>query len=363
MPLFWNQDRPPRLSEAAGVLVRFSGLGAALGSVIALLIRPEPDWSQNPAAYLAANAYAGACFSSSFCVFAALPWPYLRPILIDVPRRFKWVLIALIGSAGCTLAFAVASALVNLVPGAHFPTTDHFGATLIVEAVLGAIIALIVGTIKTLKADLRATELREATLAEAAAKAQAAALQAQINPHFFFNTLNTLAALIPQDPAAAQEIVGRLADMFRYTMACTRTEKVTLAQELAFVENYLKLEQARFSRRLTVMLPGAGYEDILLPGLSLQPLVENAVRYGIAQLIEGGTVEVAVHRNGVGCSIDVFSPAAGEIEPGRFFRDGHALANVRDRLRLHSGEKAGVDVATESDARVRVSLILPREAK
>lgn len=361
MPLFWKHDRPPALREACGILARMAVLGAALGSAIALLVRSEPSWHQHPWLYLGANAYVGACFGFSFCLFASLPWSYLRRWLHDVPARFRRLLVGAIGAAGCMMAFTLACGLTKLA-NVELPIGDHFGASLAVEAVLGAIIALIIGTIKTLRAELRQKELREAVLAEAAAKAQAAALQAQINPHFFFNTLNTLAALIPQNPDAAQEIVGRLADMFRYTLACSRAEKVTLAQELAFVENYLKLEQARFCQRLQVMLPRERFDDILLPGLSLQPLVENAVRYGIAQRLDGGTVEVAVHRNGASCSVDVFSPSAGEIEAGRFFREGHALANVRDRLRLHAGEKAGVDVEHGS-GKVRVSLVVPLEAK
>jgi LytS/YehU family sensor histidine kinase len=226
---------------------------------------------------------------------------------------------------------------------------------------------MVIGAFKKLSLDVQRAEarahekeMRERSLAEAAAKAQSAALQAQINPHFFFNTLNTLSALIPANAECAQEIIGRLADMFRYTLACSRAENVSLDQELAFTENYLKLEQARFSTRLRITMPEGGYPDVLLPGLSLQPLVENAIKYGVAPRLEGGAVEVAVRRNGVCCSVDVSSPIEEPFDRSRFFRDGHALSNVRDRLKLYAGENADVDVAEEAPDRVRVSLVLPQ---
>jgi LytS/YehU family sensor histidine kinase len=209
--------------------------------------------------------------------------------------------------------------------------------------------------VKLAEAKAHEREMREAQMAEAAAKAQAAALQSQINPHFFFNTLNTLSALMPAEAVCAQEIVGRLADMFRYTLACSRAEAVTLDQELEFTENYLRIEQARFRERLKVTLPRAEFGDIPLPGLSLQPLVENAIKYGVAPRVEGGAVEVAVRRNGVGCYVDVLSPKDGKA----VFRAGHALENVRDRLKLFGGEKSGVEFG-EDPAHVRVSLVLAK---
>lgn len=168
---------------------------------------------------------------------------------------------------------------------------------------------------------------------------------------------DTLSALIPAESTSAQEIVERLADMFRYTLACSRAESVTLDQELEFTENYLRLEQARFQDRLCVTMPPQEFGDVLLPGLSLQPLVENAIKYGVAQRVEGGSVEVAVRRNGTGCCVDVLSPGAGAFEKERFFRPGQALENVRDRLKLFAGAKAEVDVR-EDATRVRVSLVL-----
>ena len=102
--------------------------------------------------------------------------------------------------------------------------------------------------------------------------------------------------------------------------------------------------------------PAGEFHDIVLPGLSLQPLVENAIRHGIAKRVEGGAVEISVHRNGKSCSVDVFSPPSATPV---FFREGHALANVRDRLQLHAGGAANVDIAQDGASRLRVSLVVP----
>lgn len=228
-------------------------------------------------------------------------------------------------------------------------------------------LALLIGSFKAMQRQIRGAEaalhekeMHQRALSETAARAQSFALQAQINPHFFFNTLNTLSVLVPINPDAAQEIIGRLAEMFRYTLACSRAEEVTLSQELAFVENYLQLERVRFSDRLRITLPKGDFSDIHLPGLSLQLLVENAIRHGISKRIEGGEVQVSVHRNGKQCSVDVSNQAEGAL-PEEFFRAGHALANVRDRLALYAGNGAAVHVGTGEPGQVCVSLVVPLE--
>lgn len=355
--LFRKTASPPTVRELHIIVPRAMLIGGTIGmaanGVIHLLTKqPYSEfWKEAGQSF-----YVAGIFAVCFTLCCGLPWTYLRPVVREYPTQIRYVIVGLVGALGAMVAYTMSSYLVRpVLPRIPVIGMDGFGPTLFGEAVIGAGIALLIGTIKGLRAQIREKELRESMLAEAAAKAQAFALQAQINPHFFFNTLNTLNALIPVDPEAAQEVVGQLADMFRYTLACSRAERVTLTQELAFVENYLKLEKARFSRRLQVTLPEGEFADIHLPGLSLQPLVENAIRYGIAKRIEGGKVEIAVQRNGKQCSVDVFSPVDTESEPAQFFREGHALANVRERLRLYAGD---VSLARESENRLRVSLVL-----
>jgi len=373
--IFWGKDRPPSAREYPWVLTKALLAGAILGAVFSLGIsllfeRPLSTFLREWPLRLLFSAYTGGAFSLSFFVCCGLPWPYLRPIFKDYPPQLKSLITVAVGAASAMLAFTIAVGIVSLVPNVHIVGFDHFGALLLIEAIIGAILASVIGAFKTLQrnfhsaeAQLHERKMRESALSEAASRAQACALQAQINPHFFFNTLNTLSALIPINQEAAQDIVGRLADMFRYTLACSRSELVTLTQELAFVENYLKLEQARFSNRLQLTFPKGQFDDIHLPGLSLQPLVENAIRHGIAKRIDGGNVEIAVHRNGTQCAVEVVNPVDQAAGPREFFYDGHALANVRDRLELYAGQAASVQVRENDPGHIHVSLILPLEGR
>ena len=365
MPSIWNKDTPPTLREYPLVLVRSLVAGALFGIVASSLIQLATDRSafhQWPTLFFY-SGLIGAIFTTSFFVLCVLPWTYLRPMLKKLPPSMKGFVTALIGAAGAMLAFSIAVGLVSLIPGIKLWGMQYLGKMLLAEAIFGAVLALVIGAFKTMQRQIRNAEatlhekdLREHVLSEAAARSQALALQAQINPHFFFNTLNTLSALVPINPQAAQEMIGRLADMFRYTLACSRDEQVTLTQELAFVENYLNLEKARFSDRLRITMPEGQFNDILVPGLSLQPLVENAIKHGIAKRIEGGEIKVSVHRNGNQCSVEVVNSADPSARTAEFFRDGHALSIVRERLALRSGS---VEVETKEPGRVRVSLLLP----
>ena len=176
-------------------------------------------------------------------------------------------------------------------------------------------------------------ELREIT-----ARAQMRALQAQINPHFLFNTLNTLAALIDSNPEKAEHVTEDLADVFRYALDSTLKERVKLDDEVKFLESYLAIEKARFDARLSYSFdvdPAA--RNLSIPPMILQPLVENAVRHGIGQKIEGGEVRVRA-RVSAGrlmlCVEDTGVGFGGE-RPG-----GVGLTNTRDRLRHAYGDTA-----------------------
>jgi sensor histidine kinase YesM len=365
----WNQPRPRSARDFLLVLAKRSAWGILIYSVISAavwLTGYAPSYS-GIGEYLRAAFSIGSIFSISFYFTCAFPWYFLGPLIHTYPSSVRYPITAVTGAVGACLGLTISMEICSRIPGFEFVPPPRLHSLLGGEAVAGAVLAIIIGAFRKLQEEVRRAEamahekeMRESLLAEAAAKAQAAALQAQINPHFFFNTLNTLSSLIPADPEAAQEIVGRLADMFRYTLACARAESVTLAQELEFTENYLHLEQARFRERLRVSMPEGEFGDIRLPGLSLQPLVENAIKHGVSQRVEGGDVRVAVRRNGTCCSIDVSSPASGPSESGPFFRDGHALENVRDRLKLFAGDQANVDIGREGPARVRVSLVLPK---
>ena len=193
----------------------------------------------------------------------------------------------------------------------------------------------------------------------AAAQAQVAALQARIRPHFLFNSMNAVAALIRVDPDGAERTVENLSELFRAALGSDQSAPGTLGEEWALVDRYLEIEALRLGDRLRVErdidVPG----DIPLPRLLLQPLVENAIRHGVQPRREGGTIRLEGRRVSGGVEIVVDNPVAdAPATPG----NGHGLRNVRERVRFHFGERASVD-ANVREGRFVVTVFLPEAAR
>ncbi|MFQ5745387.1 MAG: sensor histidine kinase [Acidobacteriota bacterium] len=165
----------------------------------------------------------------------------------------------------------------------------------VVAAVLGLAVAAAVYTHGRMRREVEAHRTREAAMRETALRAQLKALQAQINPHFLFNAFNALAELVHDEADLAEELIGDLAHLLRYSLYSSASGTVSLAQELEAVERYLRIEKARLGERLKVERSvDPTFIDTPIPGLILQPLLENAVRYAVAPRAEGGTVQIEV---------------------------------------------------------------------
>lgn len=200
-------------------------------------------------------------------------------------------------------------------------------------------------------------------------KAEIRALQAQIQPHFLFNALNTVTALIRREPERAREVVGHLGDFLRRNLHSTQCETVSLRQELEHVKHYLTVEQARYGERLTVTYEVA--PDVLqtpIPPLTLQPLVENAISHGLQRIRRGGQIHLKAVRNG-SVVITVSDNGQG-ITPSRLAQlleqpassqsgSGLALYNVHHRLRGLYGAEAGVQISSQVGQGTVVTVRLP----
>jgi hypothetical protein len=202
------------------------------------------------------------------------------------------------------------------------------------------------------QAERRAAEAR--TLAR---EAQLQALRLQINPHFLFNSLHSIAALATLDGARAREMCVRLAEFLRSSLGLEHRESIPLGEELALARSYLEVERVRFGDRLRVeeeIEPAC--ENCAVPALLLQPLVENAVKHGIAGLVEGGSIRVAARRRAGAVAITIensFDPEAAA--PGRL---GMGLAHVKRRLAIRYGDRAELQ-AGPGQGVYRVRLWLP----
>jgi signal transduction histidine kinase len=184
-------------------------------------------------------------------------------------------------------------------------------------------------------------ERREHQARELAARAQLEALRAQINPHFLFNSLNSIAQLISTDPERAEECVERLAEIFRYLLQSENRSFVTLEDELDIADAYLDIERARFGERLEVaFVVDEAVRHHVVPTLILQPLIENAVRHGVSQKVGGGKVSVEAQLDGGELQVIVRDTGVGMragIEAS--LSRGVGLRNVYDRLVQLYGER------------------------
>jgi len=191
--------------------------------------------------------------------------------------------------------------------------------------------------------------------------AELKALKAQINPHFLFNSLNSISALTSIDPVRARDMCVLLGDFLRLTLGLGEKTSVRLSEELELLQKYMAIEKVRFGARLTM------HEEFqeeskacLLPPLLLQPLVENAVKHGIAGLPEGGDVRLAVQRQNGRLAILVENSWDPEAPPRRL--GGLGLKNVQQRLEARYGKDANFRVNTEGE-RFQVTLSIPAESE
>lgn len=190
-----------------------------------------------------------------------------------------------------------------------------------------------------------------------AREAELAAVHARLNPHFLFNALNSIAVLVGSDPQAGRQMCMDLADFLRARLDTDPSRPVTLAEELRITRQYLAIERVRFADRLQ-WREDVAPETLALavPPLTLQPLVENALKHGIARLEDGGTVTLSAAVQGSDLVLTVDNPVDGTPRPAS--RRGHGLTLVRKRLEAHHGDAARL-VVDIGPGRHRVTLTLP----
>jgi LytS/YehU family sensor histidine kinase len=199
--------------------------------------------------------------------------------------------------------------------------------------------------------------LREERLQTKLARAELQVLRMQLQPHFLFNTLNTIYNLAPQNSRKAQVMISHLADLLRLSLDHVATNTVPLQRELEFLDSYIEIEKTRFEERLNVQMEiDPDTLDALVPNMILQPLVENAIRHGIAKKAAGGTVTIASHRKGDRLELSIRDD--GRLSPMQSGGSGIGLANIRARLTQLYGDNYSFDLVPGSDG-TTVAMELP----
>ncbi len=296
---------------------------------------------------------------------AVLPPLILGPIWADLPRFLRRGL-----DLAAAVAGVVAASMLVILSEGWLYSLLHRGELLAGLVSLGLLTLAIASQIETHRQLAAVIEDRERQLAEARRaelEAQLRALQAQIQPHFLFNTFNALAELIHVDADRAETLVTDLAAVLRYSLRASATAYVPLSEELEVVVRTLRIAEARLGDRLRVHMPETSdWTDVAVPGLLVQPLVENAVRYGVAARAAGGEVRVGVERDGDGLRITVEDDGPGlslDALAKATGTGGHGggVANVRRRLELSYGARGRLHHDTPQGGGTRWTLSLPAE--
>ena len=318
-----------------------------------------------------------------------LTWALLTPIIVlaaarfplDVPARralhalYHWIIVLILSSAHLTVMgymyFNLNSGRLHVATAGELIRQWHINFTILNVLTY----AMILGVYYTINYQrrYRETALVSARLAATAAQMESSvtsarlhALRMELNPHFLFNALNSVSGLIRRDEKeSAIRMIARLADLLRATLDRGAAPTMTLGEELQLLSMYVDIEKVRFGGRLNfeVDVPAA-LRSAQVPTLALQPLVENAVKHGIASQAAGGTVTVKARRDNGSLMVDIHDTGPGLadeeiVQP----REGVGMANTRDRLRQLYGPAAGITLFNAPDGGAVCRFWLPYRDK
>jgi len=303
------------------------------------------------------NAIISACFGVSLILAYAL---FTQRFILRSRSRFVRFLLHVATLAASVAGGAESSlGLLGVIPGLDRVQIPRLGLYRIGALVMSTL-WIIEYTYGRLRARAREVEMREERARRDLLRAQLEALQARTDPHFLFNSLNTVASLIEDDPALAERVLEKLSGLFRYALESGGRRSVRLGDEIGFVRSYLEVESLRFGERLRTSIDvEPDVEGTLVPPLVLQPLVENAVLHGIAPRETGGHVWIAARSCDAFIVLSVEDDGAGENGTSRR-GTGTSLDTLRRRLDLAYGGAARIHIGERGvGGGHRVELQLP----
>jgi two-component system, LytTR family, sensor kinase len=310
-----------------------------------------------------------------------IPWALATPLVIHLARRYPMLRsVSLRAVAVHVATFAALSmvteawsaelqVLFNPWGNRRWPTfVDTFTTTLLYQVVTFLIAYALILTV-TYVADAKESIARQITetarLNEELSKAQLAALRRQIEPHFMYNALNSIAGLVRdnRNDSAVSMIVG-LSEFLRRASEDSHRSQVTLLEEVEYLQRYLDIQKTRFGERLQVSLDiPAELLRAQVPNLLLQPLVENAIKHGIAKRVAGGTVRVAGACHNGNLCLSVYNDAPSLPTDWQVTQTGVGIGNLRTRLQILHGNDSGLQLRQVDTGGVEVAVTLPfREA-
>jgi two-component system, LytTR family, sensor kinase len=291
-------------------------------------------------------------------------WALVTPVIVGLARRFRFdrrrwpgalavhVPVSLVCTVAKQIADRVAASAITGIARGPFSFIAINMSFLTYWLIVGAAYAA------EHYQKYRERELHAARLEAALAQSELQSLRMQLHPHFLFNTLNTIAALMREDVEAADVMIARLGDLLRATLASADVPEVTLARELELVGMYLDIQRARMGDRLTARIDAAvDTLEAAVPTLLLQPIVENAIRHGAAARRGPARLDVSARRDGDVLVLEVSDDGPG---PGAAALFGHGLQNTRARLAATHGAAASFELMPRAGggalARIRMPM-------
>jgi sensor histidine kinase YesM len=329
------------LREAGTLLLFCAALTFAL-SLIWVMFRGIPSLK-----YYGYWLIVGMTFSVSIGGLSTVGMPWFARLVWRYHPVVKWVLLlasfVVLAMVGCFLANVVLWHVFDIRMARSFPVM--FRETLKTSTVVTVVIGVTMTLLEAYRERLQATELKLKTqelererAEKVASEAKLASLSSRVQPHFLFNTLNSVSALIRDDPEQAERMIERLSALLRSSLDSAET--ITLAQELKLVSDFLEIQSARFGGRLRFELP-AEIPEASVPPFSVQTLVENSVKHVGGASAEGVSVRVSARRDGESVVVDVSDDGPGFEESA--ILAGHGIDTLQARLRSLYGERARLE--------------------
>jgi len=312
----------------------------------------------------------GICFAGCIGALCTLVLPRIAAPILSLPNALKWLtLISVItglAALGCLAAMSILL-IVNRVTPAEF--WAHYAQALKTCVLITLAFGLsaffyevATGRLNKATADLKMREEAAEKLRQVALEARLSSLESRVQPHFLFNTLNSILALIREEPMAAEGMVERLAALLRFSLDANQSRLVPLELEAKIVRDYLEIEQARFGARLrfAIEIPES-LRELGVPPMSLQTLVENSVKYAVSPRREGASIEVRATERDGRAVVEVTDDGPGLTDA--HLKVGHGLELLQNRLEVLFGAEASLTIEVLDSGGTRVALHLPVGAR
>ena len=337
------------LAEIAATIVAWNCVGTVVAQLFEATFRPSAfghDWG---ARFLHSVTYAN-CIGTLVAAGMIALAPRIARVRFPLDWGFAAAAALVLAAAGNAIAACILMAFGAFPRDLSWLAPRRMGLGLLLGVIFGGGLY----GYESIRLRLRARELERARAQQLALQASLSSLESRVRPHFLFNTLNSIASLIADDPRAAEATLGRLAALLRFSLDGSHRGTIPLERELAIAVDYLEIEKVRFGARLrySVDVP-AELQSAAVPPFVIQTLVENSVRHAVSSRPKGGAIAVRASNGGGRLTISVHDDGPGFGEEA--IVAGHGLHNIRERLHVLFGRAAELRVGPNA-----VTVSLPR---